>query len=236
MLITEVDFTLPPASSGLDFRKPARRSRGLHVSEIIRSLDNRVLNPGQRRPDLELSDEEMRRMGNYREGGFILELAVDALLSGDLKEGGSLLLRKLVSHFFKHRMIARRKVALQGEIVIEVELPGKRKRTALYGTPDGLDVPNLVLEEYKCTWRSSNRLANIEIDFVTWFWQIKEYLFMLSLIHGQHILCARLFVFFINGDYRKSGPQIRQFNLSFSWHELQENHDMLMRRAAKMVA
>jgi hypothetical protein len=206
------------------------------VSNAIRLAENTVLKPGQRRPDTELSEEEMRRMGNYREGGFILELMVEALLSGEGKEAMVHYLRAMTEHFFKKRMIARRKVVPQREICLEIQIPGKRKLVPLYDTPDALDVPNLTLEEYKCTWRSSRRVANMEIDFWGWFVQIKEYMFMLSLIRGKRILNARLYVYFICGDYRESGPQLRQFNISCNWHELQENHDMLMRYVRKLAA
>lgn len=206
------------------------------MSNAIRLAENTVLKPGQRRPDTELSEEEMKRMGNYREGGFILELMVEALLSGEGKEAMVHSLRALTEHFFKQRLIARRKVVPQREICLEVQIPGKRKLVPLYGTPDALDVANWVLEEYKCTWRSSRRVASIEVDFWGWFVQIKEYMFMLSLIHGRHILNTRLFVYFIIGDYRESGPQLRQFNITCSWHELQENHDMLMRYVRKLAA
>lgn len=225
MLITEVDFTLPPASSGLDLKKaPAPRGRGLHVSDVIRDISNRVIRPGERRQDTELTDDELRRMGNYREGGFILELIIEALMSGQLREAASLLTRKLVSHFFKYRMIARRHVKQQKEIFLD----------GLYGTPDAVDVANWVLEEYKCTWKASWRVENMELEFWEWFRQIMAYCYMLSRIRRKPLLRARLFVFFINGDYRQSGPQIRYFEIQFSMQELAENWDMLQRRAAKM--
>lgn len=225
MLITEVEFDLPPASSGLDLKQPVhKRAKGLHVSDVLRDIENRVIKPGLRPRDSELSKDELRRMGNYREGGFILELIIETLLAGDVRGASSLLLRKLVSHFFKQRMIARRRVRAQKEITVDL----------LPGTPDAMDMANWVLEEYKATWRASWRVQDMEQEFWYWFRQIQCYMYMVSRRFKKKCLHARLFVFFINGDYRESGPQIRQFNIECSWHELEENWQMMQRHFHRM--
>lgn len=226
MLITEVGYTLPPASSGLALKKPSRRSVGDHVSNTLRDIENKVILPGQRPSDVTLSPFEMQRMGNYREMGFIWELIVEALTTGKIQDSAPPFLHALVEHFFAARMIARRKVKQQGEIFVD----------DLFGTPDAMDLKNWVLEEYKATWKASWRVLNIEREFWYWFHQIMAYAYMISAVKKRWVLQGRLFVFFVNGDYRESGPQIRQFNMEFSIQELVENWDMIKRHHRRMRA
>jgi hypothetical protein len=89
----------------------------------------------------------------------------------------------------------------------------------IYGSPDGFDCEDYALEEFKATWRSSRR--DIVEDFWSWHVQIKAYCHMLG------CSTVRLRVFFVNGDYRESGPQIKMWQMSFTEEELQENWDML---------
>ena len=95
------------------------------------------------------------------------------------------------------------------------------------GTPDGLWVNGQEwLEEYKATWRSSRR--PLETDFRTWLWQIKSYCHMLRVSR------ARLRAMFVNGDYRDSGPQIKQWEMEFTQRELEENWLMIVNNSRAM--
>jgi hypothetical protein len=91
------------------------------------------------------------------------------------------------------------------------------------GTPDWLDQHTWSVVEFKATWKSSRRdLAN---DFASWLWQIKAYCKMLA------TTTAELYVFFVNGDYRESGPQLKAFSISFTRQEIDENWAMLKSHA-----
>jgi len=91
-------------------------------------------------------------------------------------------------------------------------------------SPDGLDASDGVLEEFKCTWMSS-RDCPLDKRFVHWLWQIKGYL------HALGTNRARLRVFFVNGDYKQSGPQLLTYQLDFDDRELAENWAMLVNYA-----
>src|SRR5437588_9437146 len=58
---------------------------------------------------------------------------------------------------------------LGGEIV----RPGELELDGIVGTPDGLNLSGMAVEETKATWRSSRR--SIETDYWSWLAQIKAY-------------------------------------------------------------
>jgi hypothetical protein len=101
--------------------------------------------------------------------------------------------------------------------------PGPLQLDGIWGTPDGLDMETWAVEEFKCTWRSSGR--DIQEDFWPWWVQIKAYCKMLVTRK------ARLRVFFVNGDYHESGPQIKMWEAEFKQLEIEQNWQMLKQHA-----
>ena len=101
--------------------------------------------------------------------------------------------------------------------------PGEFELDGIYGTPDWIDTEDWAIEEFKCTWRSSRR--PITENFWAWWVQIKAYCRMAG------VETARLRVFFVNGDYRESGPQIKMYQASFTDEELKDNWHMLLEHA-----
>lgn len=97
--------------------------------------------------------------------------------------------------------------------------PGEIEQDGIIGTPDDLNLEFMAVEELKATWRSSRR--NLETDFWSWMVQMKAYCFMLRLRE------ARLRTFFVNGNYRESGPQFKQWHIEFTDKELEDNWKML---------
>jgi len=163
-----------------------------HVSNIIRDIENAVLKPGQRRPYDELSKSERQRLGTYASVGWAWEDAIrDALVSSGL-----------------HPLSSDR-----------YQPVGQLSLDGIYGSPDGFDTVDCCVEEFKATWRSSNR--PLDPDFWHWLVQIKAYCKMLT------VNWARLRVFYVNGNYRESGPQIKQFRLEWSQLEIDDNWKML---------
>ena len=91
------------------------------------------------------------------------------------------------------------------------------------GHPDYGSLGNLVLVEYKFTWKSSN---NKPEDNWKWMTQIKAYLCALDL------RIAHLHVFYCNGDYRQNRrPKYQGYRFTFEEDELLENWQMLLNHA-----
>jgi hypothetical protein len=172
------------------------RSSGVHVSEIIRSIENEVTKPGKRRPYDSLTSDEKRRMGAYVTGGFAWEEVIrEAVVAMHLASSD--------------RFIP----------------PGELELDGIHGTPDWFDTEDWCIEEFKATWRSSRR--PITQDFWHWWVQIRAYCHMLG------VRTARLRVFFVNGDYRNSGPQIKMWQATFTPEELIMNWAMLHQHAVE---
>lgn len=100
--------------------------------------------------------------------------------------------------------------------------PGELTLGGIAGTPDWVDTQDGVLEEFKATWRTSRR--PLDPDYWSWLVQIKAYCKMLQTRE------ARLRVFYVNGDYRESGPQVKYYHIIFGKQEIQDNWDMLLRQ------
>ena len=134
----------------------------------------------------------------------------DLALAGEL----GFLWEDVMSYIFGQRMAVR---------IGEVE------RDGIVGSPDGIAVDGngvLVDEEYKVTWRSSNR------DLTTfWYWitQFKSYCTMLD------TKSTIIRVFWVNGDYRGSGPQYGSYRADFDDTELRQNWDMIVSHSKEMV-
>ena len=101
--------------------------------------------------------------------------------------------------------------------------PGELVLDGICGTPDWIDLQDWTVGEFKATWRSSRR--SIEVDFWSWLCQIKAYCKLLA------TKSARLYVFFVNGDYRESGPQLKAYAIQFTDAEIEENWQMLLQHA-----
>jgi hypothetical protein len=87
-----------------------------------------------------------------------------------------------------------------------------------------------ILGETKLTWQSSRAWPDSPCTmppprFSKWFCQIMAYARNLETPY------ARLLAFFVNGDYRRTGPQLRAWDVKFSKRELEENYQMLLNHA-----
>jgi hypothetical protein len=94
----------------------------------------------------------------------------------------------------------------------------------IYCNPDGLgydpeDGKTPVVEEYKCTWRSMRKPPT---DDPRWMMQIKAYCHVL----GTRI--AVMYICYLMGDYKGSGPQSRAFRIEFTEQEIEENWNTIL--------
>lgn len=103
--------------------------------------------------------------------------------------------------------------------------PGEVYKDGIIGSPDNIDLATWRVIETKCTWKSSNKFELLEKWFWVWLVQIKGYCWMVDSVE------ADLFVMFVNGNYRGSGPQVKAVRLKFAPIELAENWEMIKRHA-----
>lgn len=96
----------------------------------------------------------------------------------------------------------------------------------IYMTPDYFDPDDWVLEEWKCTWRSSgDDLEYLEENFISWMMQIMAY------CRTMCTLRARLRVFWINGNYKPRVPDMAAYELEFTQQELDVNWSAIVNYA-----
>jgi len=109
----------------------------------------------------------------------------------------------------------------------------------IYMSPDGVNPGLLAGEEFKCTWMSSRHglvdMNGEPLDkFVHWFVQMMAYAKWLE------VLRFILRVFFVNGNYNRSGvladgtpdpdagPTLKSYDITFTEEEIETNWTMLM--------
>lgn len=200
MQLVELQFDLGDTGEWLDHDldyslPPIPRAPGIHVSGLIRHIENQLSKKGYR-PDSELTAEEIKRIGPYREMGFIWERLVERILAD--------------------RLINRR--AHRDHIVRQSPL----EVDGIHMTPDALDILEWITEEYKATWRSMRRAERLLEEFWQWIMQMKGY------CKGHETNVAHLYAFFVNGNYRASGPMIRHWQFTWTQQELDDNWGILL--------
>lgn len=94
----------------------------------------------------------------------------------------------------------------------------------IYANPDGLGLDPLdgkspVVEEYKCTWRSINKLPT---DNPRWMMQIKSYCHILG------VKVAVMHILHIMGDYKGGGPQSKSYRIEFDQKEIDDNWGVIL--------
>lgn len=109
---------------------------------------------------------------------------------------------------------------------------GEVEKDGIVGSPDGLNVydpfwnSSLHNEEYKATWRSTNKKPT---DIWYWMTQFKSYCYMLN------VDVTILRVLYLMGDYKGSGPIPMIYGLRFTDQELKENWKMILTHRDEMV-
>ena len=100
---------------------------------------------------------------------------------------------------------------------------GEFELDGIIGSPDGVDLINEVVYEYKCTWKSPKKHP-IETE-TRWLWQVKSYCKMV----GYSTVVFR--VLYINGDYSPIRPIYHTYHITFTQEELDENWNMVLTNA-----
>lgn len=105
--------------------------------------------------------------------------------------------------------------------------PGEFKCDGIIGSPDLIEQSTWTVIDTKMTWKSSNKLDNLEKNFWSWLIQLKGYCRMVDSLQ------ARLIVFCVNGNYAPPRPTCRCLNLTFTCREIQDNWVMITGHARK---
>lgn len=100
----------------------------------------------------------------------------------------------------------------------ELFSPGEIEYEGVLMTPDGYNVAENCLEEWKFTWKSSRRVLE---EFHRYLWQVKAYCKALDFD------TVNLRIMHVMGNYRGTGPQVRGLKIQFTERELKENWDMI---------
>jgi hypothetical protein len=116
--------------------------------------------------------------------------------------------------------------ALVGE---EWERPQEWVRDGISCSPDLISTRDWMLGETKFTWKSSRRMSEF-IESGTgplWVWGVQ----MMGYCHVISTNRARLFAYFVNGNYKTMQPEWQVHDFEFTPRELKENWDMLKNHA-----
>ena len=126
--------------------------------------------------------------------------------------------------FLWERVLVRALTDMYGENSFVLRL-GEFTKDGVIFTPDAILIRATCppsLEEWKCTWTSSNRAIG---DRKQWWIQIMAY------CHALDLDEATVRVLYINGTWRPPIPRTRHYRATFNKRELVENWDMLLNYA-----
>ena len=108
--------------------------------------------------------------------------------------------------------------------------PGQIQKDGIWMAPDGIgpdpegEFP-IAIEEYKCTWQSSNRSPTDNFKYMI---QVKSY------CRAIETPIAVMRIFYIMGDYKGSGPLYRVARIEFTQDELNRNWAMVLQHKEEM--
>lgn len=138
-------------------------------------------------------------------------------LQGDLEMAGEVgfMWEEVLSRALKDRLPCR---------IGEVELDG------ITMSPDGIEVVDgeSILSEYKVAWASSRKEPT---ENFKWMAQVKGYCKALGMSK------VKMYILYLNGDWKPPKPQYKCFLISFSQLEIDEGWEMILghARAKKWV-
>lgn len=179
------------------------REDGVHLSQIIRDLNTQLRRDEIKRNEGLMTEEEVAQLSFFGEVGFCWE--------------------SVFSEVFAERMLHRKK----GEVVQQesVELDG------IHMSPDGVELSNAQLEEYKATWRSLNKWlapGGREKFFLPWLMQVKSYLYALEME------VVSFGVLWVCGDYKPAFPKVTTTVIAWDRDELRQNWEVILAHRDRM--
>jgi hypothetical protein len=192
MKVTPVryDLRIPPSTG---------RSKGEHVSEVIRDIAIKVgilkINGGARDADANEPDPSRICAGLAWEEWIHAQHPELLYHPGEFLLGGIAMSPDGVSHIEEF-------VARDGSRVV---IPDHKAG---------------IIHEFKFTWKSMNREANIQDE---WMWAAQTMAYCKALGTRR----SWWHIYWVNGDYRDSGPKYRVYDILFTEREIEENWMMI---------
>lgn len=110
--------------------------------------------------------------------------------------------------------------------------PGEVYDSGVYMNCDGITAGpdwEIVIEEFKLTWRKARVAAEVLSD--EWYWMQQGRGYCL----GYSATEVRYHVLYVNGDYRGSGPLYRTYRIRFDESELQSTRRMLLANRERAI-
>lgn len=180
----------------------ATRSKGVHVTDVVREI---LVKIDPQRYSKDYGDAS----ANWQEAGFVWE--------------------DILSRVFASRSDDRRDQAVRWR-------PGELSKDGIAGSPDALCIEpalviegapgvdridrlyrdQLLVEEYKCTWKSSRGFDLYDKRYLWWLIQMQAYCYLAD------TTLARLYVLHINGNYEGYIPMTSAYLLEFPQQELDD--------------
>lgn len=203
VLITPLEFPVDLNAGSAD-----GRPEGLHLSTVIADLDNTVNHKGRRVSFAGASEKERQRALRYFEAGFMWEQVFQ---------------RQWQRRMRKHLRRARFELTYQCHGI---------RGGGMWMTPDAIDEDEWALWEFKLTWKTVKRLAELDSDPSFWPWKVQIGCYLRTLKMTRCYLVP----FFVNGDYSEPRvPDVRLLRLDFDAAELERNWQMVMNHKAGMI-
>jgi len=226
MRLTEAGFDLMFLDGSNHTREQQQRGADHpHVSTVINDLANRLVHKGERKPYDEVVGVDRYFMERMTDMGFMFE---ETLNNGLIvpKQGKIVPPEEAINQAFKARMIVRRQKTEALEVQKELLVEG------FYMNPDARNLGRDRGEEYKATWKSMKKMLTFLKDFIEWYWQIGAY------CRGLHVVTYDLFVYWVNGDYQKTGyrPVTKVYTLEYEPDEINQIWTMLKKHRDFMLS
>lgn len=216
--------------------RDVRRSKGLHLSNVIDFIEWKE---GKR--DV-MPDGKLSQAGNaYSAAGFLWERAIANLIERSPTELWEWIYGRTMSEPDNPKVFRPGECQMDGgecqackgkgtllEPVRLCDVCGGTGRILIFLTPDGINIEDGYLEEYKFTTKSSkNEITGPK--FRRWLsFQIPAYL------KAVNLTICRLRVYFSRGDYTTGEPFFFEYILSYTQQEIDETWDMIVQHAQIM--
>lgn len=207
-----------------------KRSAGVHVGQIIEKIG---LDEGSKKP-YDMTDVALAEAAeSYRTAGFVWEHVIAEHIENVEHQRRGYLVRP-GEHWWCSQCDEFMPTGAESEWH---EAAG---HVGIFLTPDGINLTEWCLEEWKWTWRSSNRCVTqgLEEDADGWTEDAAMLVGIREWPKQSMAYCKALGfdrclfrVFFVNNDYRDMRPKAYTFELTFNQRELDNNWKLIVATA-----